>query len=92
MGAGAWLPEIFAIGVVIALYALSIITTVWFARPRSSAELNRLGPWGIFIPMWNFFAPDPGTHDYCVLYRDNLDSGVSGLWREMGAFSEERHW
>jgi hypothetical protein len=35
------------------------------------------------IPTWNFFAPNPGTNDYHLLYRERLDAGGYGVWREV---------
>ena len=33
------------------------------------------------LPMWNFFAPRPGVHDYYLLYRNVSESGSVGDWQ-----------
>lgn len=35
-----------------------------------------------FVPIWNFFAPNPGRWDYHLLYRDRLGDGTLTEWRE----------
>ena len=35
------------------------------------------------IPSWNFFAPNPGTTDYHLFYRDKLESDELSVWREI---------
>lgn len=42
------------------------------------------------IPRWNFFAPRPGTVDYHLLYRDVLEGGTVGPWRECKDFESTR--
>jgi hypothetical protein len=32
------------------------------------------------LPLWNFFAPNPGVHDYYLLYRDRGEGGELGAW------------
>lgn len=46
------------------------------------ANLNG-GSLAWLVPSWNFFAPVPGTHTYCLLYRDEHVDGSLGLWREV---------
>lgn len=35
------------------------------------------------IPVWTFFAPNPGTTDVHLLYRDRLSDGTVLSWREV---------
>jgi hypothetical protein len=35
------------------------------------------------IPLWTFFAPNPATRDYEVLYRDQLVDGEYTAWRQL---------
>ncbi|MFA6087783.1 hypothetical protein [Mucilaginibacter sp.] len=35
------------------------------------------------IPNWTFFAPNPGTSDYHLIYRDQLTDGSIGSWHEI---------
>lgn len=47
---------------------------------------------GHLIPQWNFFAPNPGTEDYYILYRDEGFGGGVGAWQELSDSASERHW
>jgi len=42
------------------------------------------------VPQWNFFAPNPGTQDFHLLYRDQLVDGSVGPWRECADFTGKR--
>ena len=35
------------------------------------------------IPLWTFFAPNPGTRDHDVLFRDQLVDGEHTAWRQL---------
>jgi hypothetical protein len=35
------------------------------------------------IPIWTFFAPNPGVTDYYLLYRDRLPDGSLDNWRKV---------
>jgi hypothetical protein len=35
------------------------------------------------LPCWTFFAPNPGTSDLRIVYRDILDNGGRSSWAEM---------
>jgi hypothetical protein len=35
------------------------------------------------IPIWTFFAPNPGTRDFNILYRHKLGNGSYTLWRQL---------
>ena len=35
------------------------------------------------IPVWTFFAPNPGTRDYNVLYRHKLETDSYTHWRQL---------
>lgn len=76
--------------------AVVIVLGVWLAGTgylatplgnRSQANprlISRL------IPRWSFFAPVPGMDDFHLLYRDELQGGVVGPWRECSEFAAER--
>jgi hypothetical protein len=36
-----------------------------------------------FIPIWNFFAPNPASHTYHLLYRDQSKDGKMTNWHEI---------
>jgi hypothetical protein len=71
---------------VCAIGLIAFLTT-WFAlsvlnqagRSRVS-RLHRADPF-LLLPLWNFFAPNPGTHDYYLLYRDRNETGDLGGWQ-----------
>ena len=78
-------------------YLLVLLLTIWFvasvvvqlnvwegappAVHRNVRVIHTLDVLGA-VPSWNFFAPNPGTTDYHLLYRDRLDSGEISDWRE----------
>lgn len=68
--------------IIISLLGLWFAFTLLYATPLGT----RLAVNGMlitrFIPRWNFFAPVPGTHDFHLLYRDQLVDGCVGPWRE----------
>jgi len=43
-----------------------------------------------FIPRWTFFAPNPGIHDYHLLYRYQFQGGAVGLWRQVAQLTRRR--
>ena len=43
------------------------------------------------IPLWTFFAPNPGTQDYHLLYRDKGQGDTPGEWHEID-IQEERYF
>jgi len=46
---------------------------------------------GLLIPNWRFFAPEPATHDYHVLYRVLSNSGAQSQWMAASDISL-RNW
>lgn len=50
---------------------------------RACDRLRQIDPYGIFIPNWRFFAPNPAVTDYvlAVRYRDSKSSEVSDWYR-----------
>ena len=69
---------IFVIAVLTAWFVLTLIaqfwTVPWVARLKSY-DLAEV------VPGWSFFAPNPGTSDSELLYRDELVDGELGPWR-----------
>ncbi len=70
------------------MIGLFIFLGIWFLLsivnqlgPRK--RLGRLRRADIFqlLPMWNFFAPNPGVHDFYLLYRDKTVAGEIGNWQ-----------
>lgn len=48
----------------------------WFERIRAYDYFS-------LLPIWTFFAPNPGQSDYHLVYRDKLDDGHLTEWREI---------
>lgn len=68
----------------------------WFGLTCISALPGGRRLWGRsllipkLVPTWSFFAPVPGTHDFRLLYRDELAGGTVTPWREVNPYSERR--
>lgn len=69
--------------VVTAIYAIWVTATIvnqfhsWC--PKWLKLVNIFG----LIPIWTFFAPNPGMTDYYLLYRDRLPDGSLDNWKEI---------
>ncbi len=35
------------------------------------------------LPLWTFFAPNPGVNDYHLLYREDYEDGSRSAWQEI---------
>src|SRR5215212_2212851 len=61
----------------------------WFAISAICQVPSKLEKWlrahdvCSLIPRWHFFAPNPGTRDFPLLYRDRLSDGCVSRWREV---------
>src|SRR5215212_5280136 len=66
-----------------------IIYLVWGAATIANQFHSRRPAWlraaDVFglIPVWTFFAPNPGMTDYYLLYRDRLPDGSFDNWRRV---------
>jgi hypothetical protein len=58
-------------------FLLSILNQL--GRFRLLRPLRRIDLFQL-LPMWNFFAPNPGVHDFYLLYRDKTLAGEIGNW------------
>jgi hypothetical protein len=66
-------------------FVLSIVQQFgpsWFERVR---EFDIFG----LLPLWTFFAPNPGHSDYHLVYRDRAADGTLTAWQEL-VLAEER--
>jgi hypothetical protein len=86
------MTEFFGLLLLAPLFACWIVLTIRHAKPRGARDLSVYGPFGLLIPSWNFFAPNPGVHDYYLLFRDYLMDGEAGPWRNVDSFSNPRRW
>jgi hypothetical protein len=66
-----------------------VIYVVWGAATIANqfhrwcpAWLRAVDIFGL-VPIWTFFAPNPGMTDYYLLYRDRLADGSFDNWREV---------
>jgi hypothetical protein len=72
--------------VVIVMFVVWLTLTILVHLPRVDKILAR--HFGsllllMMLPRWNFFAPNPGVHDYILLYRDRCSkTGSIGSWHE----------
>jgi hypothetical protein len=71
------------IGFALWLVASAVNQFDW-QRWRQIASLDVFG----LIPCWTFFAPRPGTDDLRLVYRDVLQNGSHGAWREIETMPE----
>jgi len=79
-------------GLVAAALGLWILVTIAYAFPLGKKLLNRPGVPVQLIPMWNFFAPNPGVYDYFLLYRDRHSGDFVAPWKESPHFTTRRPW
>lgn len=79
----------------------SLVLGVLFSLWLGASVLNSTAPgsailakWEVshLIPQWNFFAPNPGTEDYYILYRDKGVGGGVGAWQEVSDTGVDRNW
>jgi hypothetical protein len=67
----------------------SVVAAVWFGATAISQFRNPVGRWikahdaFALVPMWTFFAPNPGTRDLRLLWRDRLVDGTLAPWHEV---------
>lgn len=75
-----------ACGFFLVWFILSILFQLdqpWFHR---ISQRDRFG----LLPRWTFFAPNPGTSDYHLLYRDRLPDGGFTDWVEIPMIAERQ--
>lgn len=44
---------------------------------------QRMDPYGLYIPNYHFFCPEPAQHDLNLMYRDRFADGDLGPWQEI---------
>jgi hypothetical protein len=67
---------------VVIFFAAWVILTI-FNQFRKFSWLDRLKRYDVFslLPVWTFFAPNPLTYDYQLLYRYKLIDGQLTQWK-----------
>ncbi len=73
---------LFAIAVVVAVGALVFTAATQFRTPRLERWARSRDVF-LLLPMWTFFAPNPGTTDTRLLWREALGSRHFGPWHEL---------
>jgi hypothetical protein len=73
---------LFAIALVVAIGALVFTGATQFRNPRLERWARSRDVFCL-LPIWTFFAPNPGTTDTRLLWREALGSGHVGPWREL---------
>ena len=70
---------------VIAFLAFWTLVTILNQSERTRPLISRLIAYDIcgLIPIWTFFAPNPGNTDVYLLYRDRDEDGGVSPWRDI---------
>jgi hypothetical protein len=76
--------------VIVATLVVWLAATLMNAASLGESVLGRLGMLRTFVPVWNFFAPNPGVHDFHLLTRERLDNGEVTRWRQDMLFERPR--
>lgn len=77
-----------SVGIVLAVWFLaSLIHQFRFAWWRGVTRFDFFH----LLPRWTFFAPNPGRHNFHLVFRDWID-GHPGPWVEITVSSDDRRW
>lgn len=78
---------------VIVVFVLWTIASLCNQHPRARRLIQRFGNRDVcsLIPVWTFFAPNPGSTDVHLLYRDCDPEGQVTPWREI-VLTGRRSW
>lgn len=75
--------------------SLTIILSIWLVlsavhqiSSRIQIRLGHFDPLGL-LPCWSFFAPNPGTSDYRVVYRNLREGDARAEWVEVPVYRPE---
>jgi hypothetical protein len=80
------MPPSFVVAIFLVWGALSVLNQFSSGVKRSRfpifLHIKRNDHFSL-IPLWTFFAPNPGTRDHDVFFRDQLVDGASTPWRQL---------
>jgi len=76
---------------IIGLFGVWFLLSVFVYPPKLNKIIRKLD-WFSLIPEWRFFAPNPGQHDYHLLYRDKFQDGSLTQWTEIMLTTQRRWW
>lgn len=79
--------EILVASVFISWFVVTVVCQ--FSHWNVAARIRSLDFLSL-VPLWTFFAPNPGKQDYHLLYRDKQPQGSLGEWVEVD-LQEERY-
>jgi hypothetical protein len=77
--------------VAVGLFALWLLLSAAVLFPKLSPIIRR-ADWLCLVPEWKFFAPNPGRHDFHLLYRDQFRDGTLTEWTEVSPTGKRRWW
>lgn len=78
-------------GGVEAVFAGWFVLTLLTQHPQRSLDrLRKLDPVGLTIPNWRFFAPEPATQDFHLMYRTRGADGDVSPWAEASSIVRRR--
>ena len=78
---------------IITFLAIWLLLTLIYQFPIPSLEKYIVSRTIVgVIPKWNFFAPTPGIVNFHLFYRDQLDNGSIGNWREVRFSSQKKSY
>lgn len=76
----------------IAFFGLWILLTIFWQFDyirKTSALIRKLNTFNI-LPIWTFFAPNPGMYDTHLLFRDKLENGDITNWKEVDVVQKRK--
>jgi hypothetical protein len=63
------MPQIIAVRAIELAFAVWLVLSAAYQFSAVSEKLGRFDRFGL-LPRWTFFAPNPGTHDHHIVYRE----------------------
>lgn len=76
---------------VVSFFVLWLLLCLLVYVPRFHDIIRNLDEFAL-IPEWRFFAPNPGRHDFHLLFRDKFRDGAVGPWTEIAPIDGRRLW
>lgn len=68
------------------LGVLTVLRQIELAKPL----IRRVDPLNVWVPLFRFFGPRPGTHDIHVVFRQRTADGDVSAWQEIGLDQQRR--
>lgn len=79
------------VSLLVVWFTLSVVFQ-FYTDSFSPSWLSVIVRYDVFhlLPRWTFFAPNPGTSDYHLLYRDQKEDGTISGWVEIPMVEERK--